>query len=30
MWVVIVDPNQRKALKALIENIPGIAEVTDH
>lgn len=30
MWGVIVDPNQRNALKALIENIPGIAKVTDH
>jgi CBS-domain-containing membrane protein len=30
MWGVIVDPNQRNALKALIENIPGIVKVIDH
>jgi CBS domain-containing protein len=30
MWGVVVDPNQRNALKALIENIPGIVEVIDH
>jgi CBS domain-containing protein len=30
MWGVIVDPNQRNALKTLIENIPGIVEVIDH
>jgi len=30
MWGVIVDPNQRNALKALIEDIPGIAKVIDH
>ena len=30
MWGVVVDPNQRNALKALIEDIPGIAKVIDH
>jgi osmotically-inducible protein OsmY len=30
MWGVIVDHNQRKALKALIENIAGVERIADH
>jgi len=30
MWGVIVDRNQRNALKALIENVTGIERISDH
>jgi CBS domain-containing protein len=30
MWGMIVDHNQRRALKALIENVTGIERITDH
>lgn len=30
MWGVIVDHNQRKALKTLIENIAGVERIADH
>jgi CBS domain-containing protein len=30
MWGVIVDHNQRKALKALIENVAGVERIADH
>lgn len=30
VWGVIVDHNQRKALKALIENIAGVERIADH
>jgi hypothetical protein len=30
MWGVIVNRNQRNALKALIENVVGAERITDH
>jgi CBS domain-containing protein len=30
MWGVIVDPNQRNALRSLIEHMPGVVRVSDH
>jgi osmotically-inducible protein OsmY len=30
VWGVIVDHNQRKALKALIENVAGVERIADH
>ncbi len=30
IWGVIVDPNQRNALKSLIENVSGIERIADH